>query len=57
MRDRKKKYTTYKICIITFVWAFPYMIGAVPFFWFFNFDRTEWLRENGLNGYDFNEGS
>ena len=57
MADRKKEYITYKIAIITLVWAFPFVIGAFPFVWFFNGDRTEWLRKNGFSGLDFDEGS
>jgi len=55
MKDNKDRLKIVKPLVILFVWAFPFAIGAIPFMIFFNPDRTQWLKDNGYDGLDFNE--
>jgi len=55
MVDHIKKLNVLKMMIITLTLAFPFILGAYPFYVFFNPDRTQWLKDNGLNALDWNE--
>jgi len=55
MQDRKKTFEILKTTIIILTLAFPFVLGAFPFYIFFNPDRTQWLKDNGFKGTDFNE--
>jgi len=55
MQDRKNTFEILKTIIILLTLAFPFALGAFPFYMFFNPDRTQWLKDNGFKGTDFNE--
>ena len=53
LKGKKLKYAEYMI--IGFTWLFPYFIAAIPFAKFFHPSRTQWLRDNGFHGIDYDE--
>ena len=44
-----------KIFTVLFSWSFVYYVMAMPFMLFFEADRTEWLKENGIEIIDWDE--
>ena len=49
----KMTFRVVKPIIILLCWAFPYMLGAIPFFHYFHEDKSEVLKKNGFDGHDW----
>ena len=50
------KILTDLICSFMVLWmvTFPYIVGWIPFYVFFDKDRTQWLKDNDFIGFDWN---
>lgn len=44
-----------KMIIIILAWLFPYAVASIPFLRYFHPSRTQWLKDNGFKGIDWNE--
>jgi len=55
MGERKKTFIALKALLFILTIIFPFILGAYPFYVFFIPDRTQWLKDNGFKGTDFDE--
>ena len=55
MSENPRLYKFVSVFVVVYIWTFPYVIGAIPILMFFNGDRTQWLKDNGFTGIDWNE--